>query len=62
MPVELVFAEQHESVAEAYAMDKHLQKWSRAAHEALTTGHAQRLPELSRQMWGTAAAPRPSAE
>jgi len=60
--VELFFAEQHESVAEAYAMDKRLQKWSRATYEALTTGHAQRLPKLSRKMWGTATAPRPSAE
>jgi predicted GIY-YIG superfamily endonuclease len=38
MPVELVWAEEYESVADAYAMEKKIQGWSRAKREALIRG------------------------
>jgi len=38
MPVELVWAEEYDSVADAYAMEKKIQGWSRAKREALIRG------------------------
>lgn len=37
-PVELVYAEQFESVAQAYLREKQVQNWSRAKREALIHG------------------------
>lgn len=48
-PVELVFAEEFETVAEAYAMEKRVQGWSRAKREALIEGAYERLHELSKR-------------
>src|SRR5690606_12332314 len=49
MPVELVYAQEFETVAEAYAAEKHVQGWSRAKREALIRGERHLLPELSRK-------------
>ncbi|WP_022882923.1 GIY-YIG nuclease family protein [Gryllotalpicola ginsengisoli] len=38
LPVELVWAEEYDSVADAYAMEKKIQGWSRAKREALIRG------------------------
>ncbi len=38
LPVELAWAEEFDSVADAYAMEKRIQGWSRAKREALIAG------------------------
>ena len=54
MPVELVYAQEFSTVAEAFAAEKQVQGWSRAKREALIRGEQQRLPELSRRRRGSA--------
>ena len=49
LPVELVFAHECESIAEAYALEKRIQSWSRAKRLALIEGRVQDLPGLSRK-------------
>jgi len=58
MPVELVFAQEFETIAEAYAMEKRVQGWSRAKREALIEGRYNDLPRLSRKDFGA----RPDAD
>jgi putative endonuclease len=48
LPVKLVFAEEFESVVEAYLREKQVQGWSRAKREALIAGNYDALPGLSR--------------
>ena len=48
LPVELVFAQEFDSIAEAYQREKQVQGWSRAKREALIQGDYDALPELSR--------------
>jgi len=47
LPVELVHASEFESVAEAFAMEKRVQGWSRAKREALIRGDFAALPRLA---------------
>lgn len=47
-PVRLVWAQEFESVAEAYAMEKRVQGWGRAKRQALIDGDYERLRSLSR--------------
>ena len=48
-PVKLAFAYELESVAEAYALEKRIQGWSRAKREALIRGDWDLLPLLARK-------------
>jgi len=47
LPVKLVFAEEYERVAEAFAREKQIQGWSRAKREALIRQAFDDLPGLS---------------
>ena len=47
LPVELVYALECESVADAYALEKKVQGWSRRKREALIAGRFDLLPGLS---------------
>jgi len=47
-PIILVWAVELESVAEAFALEKQVQGWSRAKREALIEGRFGDLPRLSR--------------
>jgi putative endonuclease len=47
-PVELVFSQECEHVAEAFALEKRYQGWSRKKREALIRGDFAALPGLSR--------------
>ena len=50
-PVRLVYHCEFESVAEAFAMEKRIQGWSRAKRLALIEGRFDELPRLSRKRW-----------
>ncbi|WP_018155689.1 GIY-YIG nuclease family protein [Demetria terragena] len=49
LPIELVWSQEYASVAEAYAMEKKIQGWSRAKREALIEGRFGDLPKLARK-------------
>ena len=61
LPVELVFAEEFESIADAYALEKQIQGWGRAKREALIAGRFDDLKRLSRKKFSKEA-PDPSIE
>ena len=46
-PVSLVYAHEFAMAAEAFAMEKKIQGWSRAKREALIAGRFDLLPDLS---------------
>jgi putative endonuclease len=46
-PVKLVYAEETDSIEEAYRREKQVHGWGRAKREALIRGDYERLPELS---------------
>ncbi|RAN72678.1 hypothetical protein B5P43_32415 [Bacillus sp. SRB_336] len=46
-PVALVWAQEHERVDSAFALEKQIQGWSRAKREALIEGRLKDLPGLS---------------
>ncbi len=52
LPVELVFAQEFDRIDEAYEREKQIQGWSRRKREALIAHETERLPELSRKVWG----------
>jgi len=54
LPVELVFAHEFANIAEAYAMEKRVQGWSRAKREALIEGRFNDLRRLSKKDFGSA--------
>jgi putative endonuclease len=47
--VELVYAEEYDRVADAYAREKQVQNWSRAKREALINGNLEVLPPLAKK-------------
>jgi predicted GIY-YIG superfamily endonuclease len=47
-PVQLVFAQEYPTVAEAWSVERKLHGWSRAKREALIRGDFDALPRLSR--------------
>ena len=47
-PVRLVYAEEFDSVVDAFAFEKRVQGWSRRKREALINGRREDLPALSR--------------
>ena len=49
LPVELVWASESESIADAFAFEKRIQGWSRAKREALIRGDWDALPGLSKR-------------
>ena len=49
LPVELVYGEEYDRVADAYAREKHVQNWGRAKREALINGEVAALPPLAKK-------------
>jgi len=49
LPVTLAFAHETETIAEAFALEKQVQGWSRAKREALIRGEWSLLPTLSKK-------------
>jgi len=49
LPVELVFVQPCESIAQAFWFEKKVQNWSRAKREALINGEMHLLPGLSKK-------------
>jgi predicted GIY-YIG superfamily endonuclease len=51
LPIKLVYSEEFERVADAYAREKQVQNWSRAKREALICGRQEMLPQLARKVF-----------
>ena len=49
LPVKLVYSEEYERVADAYAREKQVQNWSRAKREAVINGNQDILPKLAKK-------------
>jgi putative endonuclease len=49
MPVSLVYYEEFDRIADAYAREKQIQGWSRKKKQALIAGNEARLIELSKK-------------
>ena len=49
LPVELVYGEEYDRVADAYYREKQVQNWSRAKREALINGNNEMLPALAKK-------------
>ncbi len=48
LPVRLLWSHESETIAEAFALEKQIQNWSRAKREALMRGRFDLLPGLAR--------------
>lgn len=49
LPVELVYGEEYNRVADAYYREKQVQNWGRAKREALISGNVELLPPLAKK-------------
>jgi putative endonuclease len=49
LPVELIYGEEYDRVADAYAREKQVQNWGRAKREALINGDIELLPPLAKK-------------
>ena len=49
LPVELAWAEEFESIADAYALEKRIQGWSRVKREALIRGDWEAIGAAARR-------------
>lgn len=49
LPVELVYGEEYDRVADAYYREKQVQNWGRAKREALIAGKPEILPALAKK-------------
>ena len=49
LPVDLVYGEEYDRVADAYAREKQVQNWGRAKREALINGNQEALPPLAKK-------------
>jgi len=49
LPVELVYGEEYDRVADAYYREKQVQNWDRAKREALINGNQEFLPPLAKK-------------
>jgi putative endonuclease len=58
-PVSLVYAHEFATAAEAFAMEKKIQGWSRAKREALIAGRFDLLPDLSSRTPTKRSMPKP---
>lgn len=54
LPVELVYCEEYERVAEAYFREKQVQGWTRRKREALINGTPELLPALAKKIFDKA--------
>jgi putative endonuclease len=52
LPVELVYGEEYDRVADAYAREKQVQNWGRAKRETLINGEVESLPPLAKKKFG----------
>jgi len=48
LPVRLVYSEEYDCIADAFAREKQVQGWGRAKREALIKGEFDSLPNLSK--------------
>ena len=51
LPVKLVYGEEYERVADAYAREKQVQGWRREKREALINGDPELLPKLAKKVF-----------
>ena len=51
LPVKLVYGEEYDRIADAYAREKQVQGWRRAKREALIYGDPELLPELAKKIF-----------
>ena len=51
LPVNLVYGEEYDRIADAYAREKQVQGWRRAKREALINGDPELLPELAKKIF-----------
>ena len=51
LPVELVYCEQYDRVADAYYREKQVQGWTRRKREALINGSPELLPALAKKIF-----------
>ena len=51
LPVELVYCEEYEHVADAFYREKQVQGWRRAKREALINGSQELLPALAKKIF-----------
>lgn len=49
LPVELVYGEEYDRIADAYWREKQVQNWGRAKREALINGNVELLPPLAKK-------------
>jgi len=49
LPVDLVYGEEYDRVADAYYREKQVQNWGRAKREALIDGKPELLPALAKK-------------
>ncbi|GGB14834.1 hypothetical protein GCM10011492_00630 [Flexivirga endophytica] len=49
LPVELMWAQESDSIRTAYELEKQVQNWSRAKREALISGRFDLLPDLAKK-------------
>jgi putative endonuclease len=49
LPVDLVYGEEYDRVADAYSREKQIQNWGRAKREALINGNQEALPPLAKK-------------
>jgi predicted GIY-YIG superfamily endonuclease len=49
LPVELVYAEEYDRIADAFSREKQVQNWSRVKREALINGDYDKLPLLAKK-------------
>jgi putative endonuclease len=51
LPVKLIYGEEYDRVADAYAREKQVQGWRRAKREALINGAPELLPALAKKIF-----------
>jgi putative endonuclease len=51
LPVQLVYCEEYERIADAFSREKQVQGWRRAKREALINNHAEQLPALAKKVF-----------
>jgi putative endonuclease len=51
LPVKLVYGEEYDRVADAYAREKQVQGWRRAKRKALINGDPELLPVLAKKIF-----------
>ncbi|MCG2787552.1 MAG: GIY-YIG nuclease family protein [Anaerolineae bacterium] len=57
LPVKLVYSEEYERVADAFAREKQVQNWSRAKRETLINGEYDKLPPLAKKKFAEKSNP-----